>query len=40
MENKTNQEIYNKLTAIESLLEGTHQVKPNSGIHWFNLQFL
>ena len=30
MENKTNQEIYNKLTAIESLLEGTHQVKPRT----------
>ena len=30
MENKTNQEIFNKLTAIESLLEGTHQVKPRT----------
>ena len=30
MGNKTNQEIYNKLTAIESLLEGTHQVKPRT----------
>ena len=30
MENKTNQEIYNKLTAIESLLEGIHQVKPRT----------
>ena len=30
MGNKTNQEIYNKLPAIESLLEGTHQVKPRT----------
>ena len=30
MENKTNQEIINKLTAIESLLEATHQVKPRT----------
>ena len=30
MENKTNQEIFNKLTVIESLLEGTHQVKPRT----------
>ena len=28
MENKTNQEIINKLTAIESLLEATHETKP------------
>ena len=28
MGNKTNQEIINKLTAIESLLEGTNQTKP------------
>ena len=28
MENKTNQEIYNKLTAIESLLESTNQTNP------------
>jgi len=27
---KTNQEIINKLTAIESLLEATHQVKPRT----------
>ena len=28
MDNTTNQDIFNKLTAIESLLEATHETKP------------
>ena len=28
MDNTTNQDIFNKLTTIESLLEATHETKP------------